>query len=163
MANIKERLDFSGKVVLVTGASGGRGIGSAIARAFHELGAVIVNVDIADGTALFPDPYVFYKGDTTDEKTMADIVKKIAGTFSRLDVLVNNVGIISKSPMESFDMSAFRRVIEVNVHSAAVVTKHCAGLLKAGGSGRIINIASVQAYIGTPVYSAYSASKASLC
>jgi 3-hydroxybutyrate dehydrogenase len=163
MANIKERLDFSGKVVLVTGASGSKGIGSAIARAFHELRATIVNVDIADGTALFPDRYVFYKGDTTDEGTVADIVKKVTETFSRLDVLVNNVGVISKSPMESFDMAAFRQVMEVNVSSAAVVTKHCAGLLKAGGAGRIISIASVQAYIGTPVYSAYSASKAAIC
>jgi NAD(P)-dependent dehydrogenase (short-subunit alcohol dehydrogenase family) len=76
---------------------------------------------------------------------------------------VNNVGIIAKSPMESFDMAAFRKVVEVNVASAAVMTKHCIGLLKASGAGRIINIASVQAYVGTPVYSAYSASKAALC
>jgi 3-hydroxybutyrate dehydrogenase len=76
---------------------------------------------------------------------------------------VNNVGIIAKSPMESFDMAAFRKVVEVNVASAAVMTKHCIRLLKASGAGRIINIASVQAYVGTPVYSAYSASKAALC
>jgi len=163
MASIRERLDFTGKVVLVTGASGGKGIGSAIARAFHELGASIVNVDIADGTGLFPDRYAFCQGNTTDEDAMAGMVKKITETLSRLDVLVNNAGIIAKSPMESFDMTAFRRVMEVNTASAAVVTKHCIELLKAGGAGRIINIASVQAYIGTPVYSAYSASKAALC
>jgi 3-hydroxybutyrate dehydrogenase len=163
MAGIRERLDFAGKVVLVTGASGGRGIGSAIARAFHELGAVIVNVDVADGTGLFPERYVFCRSDATDETAVAGIAREVAEAFSRLDVLVNNVGIIAKSPMESFDMAAFRHVLNVNVISAAVVTKHCIELLKAGGAGRIINIASVQAYIGTPVYSAYSASKAALC
>ncbi|MDR0440239.1 MAG: SDR family oxidoreductase [Candidatus Accumulibacter sp.] len=163
MAGIRERLDFSEKVVLVTGASGGCGIGSAIARAFHELGAAIVNVDIADGTALFSERYAFFRGDVTDEAAMANIVKKIAESFARLDVLVNNVGIIAKSPMESFDMTVFRRVVEVNVASAAVMTKHCIELLKTSGAGRIISIASVQAYVGTPVYSAYSASKAALC
>jgi 3-hydroxybutyrate dehydrogenase len=163
MASIKERLDFTGKVVLVTGASGGKGIGAAIARAFHELGASIVNVDIADGASLFPDRYAFYQGDTTDEKAITEIVKKTADKFSRLDVLVNNVGIISKSPMESFDISVFRKVMEVNVTSAAIVTKHCIELLRASGAGRIISIASVQAYIGTPVYSAYTASKAAIC
>lgn len=163
MASIKERLDFAGKVVLVTGASGGRGIGSAIARAFHELGAAIVNIDIADGAGLFPNRYAFFKGDTTDETAAAGVVERVKDNFSRLDVLVNNVGIIAKSPMESFDMASFRRVMEVNVASAAVMTKHCIEALKAGAAGRIINIASVQAYIGTPVYSAYSASKAALC
>jgi 3-hydroxybutyrate dehydrogenase len=163
MASIRERLNFTGKVVLVTGASGSRGIGSAIARAFHELGASIVNVDIADGTSLFPERYAFFRGDTTDEKAVAEIVKKTADEFSRLDVLVNNVGIISKSPMESFDIPAFRKVMDVNVASAAIVTKHCIELLKAAGAGRIISIASVQAYIGTPVYSAYTASKAAIC
>ena len=163
MAGIKDRLDFSGKVALVTGASGGRGLGSAIARSFHELGAAIVNLDIADGTGLFPTRYLYLAGDATDEEAVRAALGQTAAAFGRLDVLVNNVGIISKSPMDLFDMSLFRQVLEVNIVSTALVTKHSLELLKKSGSGRIINIASVQAHIGTATYSAYSASKAAIC
>jgi 3-hydroxybutyrate dehydrogenase len=65
--------------------------------------------------------------------------------------------------MEDFDMALFRRILEVNATAAAQVSKHFIPLIKQAGAGSIINISSVQAYIGTPVYSAYTASKAAIC
>ncbi len=163
MATMTDRLNFSGKRVLVSGASGGRGIGSAIAFAFHGLGAHVVNLDVADGAGLLPDRYSFHRCDMTDEAAVERVLAGVAGDGPALDVLVNNAGIIGKAPMESFDMAEFRRIVEVNAVAAAQLTKHCLPLLKRSAAGRIINIASVQAYIGTPVYSAYTASKAALC
>lgn len=163
MASIRDRLDFSGKVVLITGASSPRGIGAGIARAFHELNATIVSVDVVDGAPLLPDRCRSFRCDITDEDAVRETVSSAVAEYGRLDVLVNNAGIIGKSLMESFDMELFRRIMDVNATAAALMAKHCIGPLKRAGGGSIISIASVQAYIGTPVYSAYSASKAAVC
>ncbi len=159
---IHEKLDFTGKIVAVSGASGPRGVGAAVARSFHELGAHVINIDIAPGDGLLPDRYSSYQCDTTDETAVAAMIARIAAEFPRLDVLVNNAGIIAKSLMESFDMAVFRRVMDVNTLAVAQLTKHCLPLLKKSQAGSILTVSSIQAFIGTPVYSAYSASKAAL-
>lgn len=163
MSDIRDKLDFSGKTVLVSGASASKGIGATMARAFHRLGAFVINVDVADGAGLIPNNYAYYPCDTTDEAAVVSALARAAKSGRGLDVLVNNVGIIAKAEMESFDMASFRRVMDVNTVSAAMLTKHCVPLLKMSLAGRIVNIASVQAHIGTPVYSAYAASKAAIC
>lgn len=163
MASIRDRLDFTGRTVLVTGASGEAGIGAGIARAFYELGATVVNLDMAENPALLPERYRFIRCDITAEDSVRAATRAVLDGFGKLDVLVNNAGIIGKSLMESFDMELFDRIMAVNVTGTAMVTKHCIPLLRKSGAGSIINTASVQAYIGTPVYSAYSASKAAVC
>ncbi|MDR1828900.1 MAG: SDR family NAD(P)-dependent oxidoreductase, partial [Methylobacteriaceae bacterium] len=94
MASIKDRLDFTGKTVLVTGASSPMGMGAGIARAFHELGAEIVSMDVNDGSALFSERYLFIGGDITDENAVREAARQVAGKHGALDVLVNNAGII---------------------------------------------------------------------
>jgi 3-hydroxybutyrate dehydrogenase len=82
--------------------------------------------------------------------------------FGRIDILVNNAGVIYKSPIEDMDLENWKRVVDVNLTGPVIVTKAVVPELKKRKWGRIVNLSSMQALIGTPTYSAYSATKAGL-
>lgn len=161
-------LDFSDKVVLITGASGG--IGSQMARDFARGGATVVVHDFGlpdAAKALMKDiadlgaKALLVDGDLTDEATVARIVSEIDTNFGRLDVLVNNAG-ASPNKMAFSDLPAnvWDKVININLRSVFLVTQACLPLLERSGRGRIINISSTAARNGgAPGGSAYSAAK----
>ncbi len=150
--------DLAGRVALVTGAA--QGIGRAIAHALAEAGANVIAADLVPGSGgAGLSPLAL---DVTDEAAVARAVAEIETRQGSLDVLVNNAGIIDKAPVESIDLAQFRRVLEVNVVGAVACAKHVLPGMKRRGFGRIVNLASMQVFLGTPEYSAYSASKAAL-
>ncbi len=149
-------IDLSGERVLVTGAS--RGIGLAVARAFVAGGATVLVMaeDIAVHAAAEDIGATALQADVTDPGAVKLALEK-AGA---LDVLVNNAGLERITPADDATPEAialFRRIIDINVNGAAIVTAHALSGMKAGA--RIINTASIWGRVGEPLFGAYVASK----
>lgn len=145
------RLD--GKVALVSGGRGG--LGSAIAAAFRVEGARVLCGDL---DAQGDDPHDMPL-DVTDEASWTDAVTAIVERFGRLDVLVNNAGILRVAPMVMTTAEEFMRTVEVNQLGVFMGMKAVAPVMVAAGQGSIINISSVAGMIGSPLHAAYAASK----
>ena len=155
-------MDFSGKSVLVTGAS--RGIGYGIAKAFAKAGA--------DLTILADDPETEKAGKSLSDLCgrpvrafTADIADRAAvastvGTLEKIDVLINNAGLELITPIdeESDDVEhTFRRIMDINVNGSFFVTREA--LKKIPDGGRIIFTASVWGKSAEAGFAAYCASK----
>jgi 3-oxoacyl-[acyl-carrier protein] reductase len=152
-------LDLQGKVVVVTGA--GRGIGAAIADVFRDEGCTVVRLDLASEG--FPaDPELDLVCDVRDSEATQGIARHIEERFGRIDVLVNNAGVLAESPIESMDDAAWDRSFEVNVGGVFRMSKAVIPAMKRQGSGRIINAASFAAIVPSVGSGAYAASKAAV-
>jgi NAD(P)-dependent dehydrogenase (short-subunit alcohol dehydrogenase family) len=163
--------DFSGKSVLVTGAS--RGIGRAIAMAFAAGGArVAVNFrsDTASAQRTLEDlhgsGHVMVQSDVSTSEGSARAVDETVARLGRLDIAVNNAGIYESQPVASTGadewMQTWRRIIETNLTGPAEVCFHAARHMIENGAGRIVNVSSRAAFRGEPDSPAYAASKGGL-
>ncbi len=164
-------LDFTDKVVLITGSS--RGIGRATARLFAERGARIAvhyhrDRAAAEATlaALPGGPHLLVAGDLADAAAVAAFVDDVVAQAGRIDVLVNNAAIYEDHPLAEVDyetwQASWRRVIDTNVIGAANACYCAARHMMAQGGGRIVNVSSRGAFRGEPTGPAYGASKAAL-
>ncbi len=163
--------DFSGKVVMVTGAS--RGIGHEIARQFAERGARVVvhfhnNREAAEQTlaSLAGTSHCLVQADLSDAAAVGKMAQKAVGEMGRIDVLVNNAGLYEYHPVAETTFEDWQRswekTIFTNLMGPAHLSFHVArGMMKSGG-GKIINITSRGAFRGEPDAPAYGASKAGL-
>ncbi|WP_430782591.1 glucose 1-dehydrogenase [Actinoplanes sp. G11-F43] len=152
------RLD--GKVTLITG--GARGMGKAHARHFAAEGALVTIGDVLDekGQAVADGigcDYVHH--DVTSADDWAAAVDAVLGRFGRIDVLVNNAGILRHAPVAEMDPAEFRQVIEVNLIGTWLGIRQVAAPMSAAGRGSIVNISSIEGFAGAAGLSAYSASK----
>ena len=161
-------LDFTGKIVLVTGSS--RGIGAEMVRAFAERGACcVVNYirdeqgqNERDAKAVAGDlnePLVI-ECDVTKPDQVAAMMTRIHDRQGGLDVLVNNSGIIRDRTMKKMTVEEFESVIRVNLTGTFNVTKAAATVLRP--NGRVINLSSVSGQMGLFGQANYSASKAAI-
>jgi len=136
--------DFAGKVVLVTGA--GQGIGRAIVRVFE--GASVWAADINERAleALGGEAGVrTHPLDVTDEASVAGLIAEIDAAEGRLDVLVHCAGGVrgqAGRPVETVREEDWHAVMAVNATGAFLMAKHAVPLMKRGGAGRIVTIAS---------------------
>ncbi len=155
------RLD--GKVALITG--GARGMGKSHVRHFVAEGARVVFGDVLDdrGAALAAEHdqqscrYIHH--DVTSEAGWTAAVAAAVDTFGKLDVLVNNAGVLTFARIADMPLAEFRRVLEVNAVGCWLGMKAAIGPMKARGGGSIINISSIEGFTGAAGLSAYSASK----
>jgi 3alpha(or 20beta)-hydroxysteroid dehydrogenase len=155
------RLD--GKVALITG--GARGMGKSHVRHFVAEGARVVFGDVLDdkGAAvaakLDGQPCRYIHHDVTSEEQWAAAVRAAMDTFGRLDVLVNNAGVLQFAPIADMPPADFRRILEVNAVGCWLGMKAAIEPMKAAGGGSIVNISSVEGFTGAAGLTAYSASK----
>ncbi|MET4574967.1 SDR family NAD(P)-dependent oxidoreductase [Ottowia thiooxydans] len=161
-------LDFSEKIVFITGASGG--LGGQMARDFARAGATIIAhdfglagaaSDLMTDIATTGKKHLLVEGDLTDAATVKAIVQQIEKNCSRVDVLVNNAGASpNKTPFPDVSVDLWDKVIAINLRSVFLVTQACLPLLERSGKGRVINISSTAARNGgAPGGHAYASSK----
>ena len=155
---------LNGKVALVTGGAGG--IGKAIARLFKANGAEVVLTDInGDAVSRFADEIgcASFTHDVAVEEQWVTTVHSIEQRFGKLDILINNAGIMGNlahgSP-EDTDLSDFLRVQTVNLGGPFLGCKTAIPALRRAGGGAIVNISSIAAVKGTWFETAYGVSKA---
>ena len=165
---MKDPLDFTGKVALVTGSS--RGIGAEMIKAFGIRGAQCVVNYIADeqgqnkADALavakeLNDPLVI-ECDVTQPQQVEAMMKQIQDQRGGLDILVNNSGVIRDRTIKKMSPDEFESVIRVNLIGTFTVTQKVAAVLRNGG--RVINMSSVSGQMGLFGQANYSSSKAAI-
>ncbi|GAA3216191.1 glucose 1-dehydrogenase [Nonomuraea helvata] len=151
---------LEGKVALITG--GARGMGAAHVRLFLEEGARVVFGDVLDeeGKALADETGAAYvHHDVTLAEDWARAVATATELHGQLDVLVNNAGILKFRRIADMSPDDFDRVISVNLKGTWLGIKSVIGPMKAAGRGAIVNISSIEGFVGAEGLSAYSASK----
>lgn len=154
--------NLQGKVALITGAA--RGQGAAEARLFAKRGAKVVITDVLDEegkqvAAEIGDSALYIHLDVTDENSWVAAVKEAVEHFGKLNVLVNNAGIVKVSALVDTSVADYMKVIEINQLGVFLGMRTVAGPMKDAGSGSIINISSIDGLIGMTGGSAYCASK----
>lgn len=146
------------KVALVTG--GASGIGEATVRRFVDEGARVVFSDVSDGAELAAETgATFVPQDVSDPVAWTDVMRLVAEEFGRLDVLVNNAGIVGNQSIADFDLETFERVMAINVKGVALGTQAAIAEMRHNGCGSIINVASTTSFLGLAFDMAYTASK----
>lgn len=157
--------NVKGKVVVITGASSG--IGEATARLLAQQGAHVVigarRIErlhaLASSIRSEGGSVEFQALDVTRLEEMQSIVDLALTRYGRLDVLINNAGLMPLSPLEALKVDEWNRMIDVNIRG--VLHGIAAGLpvMRKQGAGQFINIASIGAYAVTPTASVYCATK----
>jgi NAD(P)-dependent dehydrogenase (short-subunit alcohol dehydrogenase family) len=158
-------LELAGKRALVTGGS--RGIGRAIVLALARSGVSVaacyhraseaVSSLASDLEQLGHDSHVV-AADVSDEAAVGRLVGGVRERFGRIDVLVNNAGVVSHRTLADLDLAEWRRVLDTNLTAMYLVTRAALDAIPGGGS--VINVASAVATVGMIGRTHYTASKA---
>ena len=148
------------KVCIVTGASSGLGAASARLLAGEGAKVVLADIDDAPGEALAASlPEAIYRHcDVTSESDWQDLIAAASDAYGGVDVLVNNAGIAVMATIESTSLEQWERVQRVNGTSVFLGCKYGVQAMKERG-GSIINMSSMAALVGVPLFAAYTASK----
>lgn len=150
---------LDGRVAVVTG--GARGIGAAIVRTMVADGARAVVLDLADPET--PEPATRYvRTDVADRASVESAFASIESTEGRVDVLVNNAGIQRVGLTEEIDPAAWEQVVRTHLFGTYQCSAAALRSMKPRGSGAIVTIASVAAFLALPGRGAYSAAKAAM-
>ncbi|MCC6424702.1 MAG: 3-oxoacyl-ACP reductase FabG [Phycisphaerales bacterium] len=160
-------IDLSGKVALITGGS--QGLGEEFARTLHRAGAAVA-------INYFPDPAgvnqkraqslatdlgqrtIVYGGDVRDLTMMQGTARQVVADLGRLDILINNAGILRDKTLKNLDAEHWQDVIDTNLTGVFNACKGAVPVMSDGG--RIISLASIAAVVGFFGQSNYAAAKA---
>jgi NAD(P)-dependent dehydrogenase (short-subunit alcohol dehydrogenase family) len=153
------RVDFSGKVIAVTGAFGA--LGSAVATALAGFGAQVARLDHAAVPSGLPSASLSYGGlDLADDAAAATVVRQIVEATGRLDALVNIAGGFHFEKLEQGTLETWDSQYRMNLRTAVACCKAALPHLVKSGHGRIINIGALGAVKAGAGMGAYAASKA---
>lgn len=152
------------KVALITGGAGGIALG--LAKGFAAAGARIVLADRDEKVAERAEQFrqagadashlVF---DVTDEDSVAAAFQALLATHGRIDVVVNNAGIIVRKHFLELSLQEWKRVIDTDLTACFIVAQQAARLMVKQGSGRIINMGSIMGHVSRPLLVPYVAAK----
>lgn len=151
------------RIALVTGAA--KGIGKAIVERLVSENYFVIGVDVDEkgGASLLSQfdktKFGFAKVDICNGKTVHNLFEKIMREYKRIDVVVNNAGIIRDNMIWKMSEEDFDLVVSVNLKGTWLMCREAARVMKEQNSGRIVNIAS-RAWLGNRGQSNYSSSKA---
>lgn len=154
-------MDFTGRIVMITGAASG--MGAASAREFAALGAQVVIVDRDAGSAekvaaeIGANPPIV--GDVSDSSFCRQAVESVIEKHGRLDVLINCAGIIVRADAQNTTDEEWQKIMGVNANGVFFMSREAIGPMKKQGSGIIINFGSIWGSVGAAGVVAYCASK----
>jgi NAD(P)-dependent dehydrogenase (short-subunit alcohol dehydrogenase family) len=162
---------LEGRVALITGAS--RGFGRAIALAFGREGAdVVVNYNATPGGAdqvvreleKLGRRAVAVRADVAEERDVEAMVAGALATFGRIDVLVNNAGVMDRGLFADTAVSTYARMFAINVTGTMLCTRHVLPHMIARTYGRVVNLSSqlARANVGRGGFAAYAATKGAI-
>jgi len=153
---------MNGKVVLVTGASGG--LGTYVTQAFLDTGATVVGTSRKIAQTDFNSPrFTAMPADASTREGAKRLVDQIVAQFDRLDVLAHTVGGFSGGPsIADTDDATLQRMLDLNLNSVFYILSAAIPILRKAGKGRIIAIGSRAAMDPGAGVGAYSASKAAM-
>ena len=153
---------MKGKVVLVTGASGG--LGTYVTQAFLDAGATVIGTSRKiRQTDFVSTEFTALSGEISSETGANALVETITARFGRLDVLAHTVGgFAGGQSVADIDDATFQRMFDLNVNSFFHILRATIPMLRQSGSGRIVAIGSRAAVEPGPGVGAYSASKAAM-
>lgn len=158
---------LDGKVALVTGA--GRGIGAGIALELATRGARIALMGRTQATLEESAAFIkartaaqvsVHRGDVTDEQSVEKVIDAVLQRHSRVDVLVNNAGIVDQAQLLDIGLAGWTAVIATNLTGVFLMTQRVARRMRDSGGGSVVNIASIDAYGTDGPQASYTAAKA---
>ena len=156
--------NLDGRVVMITGAAGG--IGGALARGFAAAGAHLVVCDLSDNVhelagqwrsaGMKVDSLNF---DVTNEEQISDAFSKVKESHGRLDVLINNAGVIVRAPFLQLSRKEWQKVIDTDLTACFLMAQQAARLMVEQKSGRIVHLSSIMNHVARPNLIPYVAAK----
>ncbi|MBN09071.1 MAG: 3-oxoacyl-ACP reductase [Flavobacteriaceae bacterium] len=156
---------LKGQIAIITG--GARGIGEGICEIFCNAGATVALWDIldlgketADRISSNSGSVFFQKVDVTDNKSVGNAVEKIISKYGKIDILINNAGVIRDRSFLKMSPEEWNTVINVNLNSLYITTKAVLPHMREAGYGRIISASSINGYQGAFGQANYAATKA---
>ena len=157
--------DLSGKTALITGSS--RGIGLELARGLGMAGAKLILNGTNKGnlqravSELKNEGFEVYGAlfDVTDKQQIEEQLISAEKQAGPIDILINNAGIQIRAPLETFNLSEWKKIIDINLTGMFLVSQYISKGMIARRSGKIINICSLQSELGRPTIAPYAASK----
>jgi NAD(P)-dependent dehydrogenase (short-subunit alcohol dehydrogenase family) len=160
--------DLANRIAIVTGSTSG--IGKGIAQHFARLGASVVvhGTNTANGERVASDIRTaggrarFIAADLVDADDCQQIVSVAVREFGGLDILVNNAADITRGNVESVPLPLWDRILAINLRAPFILIQAAIPHFRVRGAGSIVNIGSVNAYIGEPKLCPYSVSKGGL-
>ena len=161
--------DLTGKIALVTGST--HGLGMAMAKGLGHAGATIIINGNSSQNKINEAVHEFKKEginafgskfNVADENEVIQAIQKIESEVGAIDILINNAGIIKRIPLIEMEVSEFKEVIDIDLVSPFIVSKHVAKGMIARKQGKIINICSMMSELGRNSVGAYAAAKGGL-
>jgi 3-oxoacyl-[acyl-carrier protein] reductase len=158
-------MSLAGQTALVTGGS--KGIGRAICLALAREGANVVITarneneikDTMDKLKAMNSESLAIQADVRSEENVRRLISIIIDKFGRLDILINNAGVVCKKRLEDTTLEDYEKIMDTNLKGVFLCTKYAIPYIKESKNGKIINISSVGGIHGLPEFSIYCASK----
>jgi 3alpha(or 20beta)-hydroxysteroid dehydrogenase len=145
------------KVAVVTGAA--HGMGREIAELFAREGAFVIAADIQEAPPYSSTRITSVKLDVANEDDWSRVIESTVATHTRIDVLVNNAGIIAYEPLDELDIKSWERVISVNQTGVFLGMRAVVPVMRSQGKGSIVNFSSIWGNSAVSGAHAYHATK----